>query len=208
MPIKAIVRRTGVATSTGAGGIAVAGATDVPAAVEGSSVGAVEPQIRQQWKLDTRMPATVIAERIGWTNSLTIRKKRIRLIRPEYVGIDAADRIVRTPGESARLDVWFPATRIPTGHGQTAILPVLVITLTFSKFLAAMMIPSRQAGDILAGMWELIAGIGTVSSTLVWDRESPSGGRRRLTDPRRSLALWVRGPCWRRRGCSPLRATS
>jgi hypothetical protein len=34
------------------------------------------------------------------------------------------------------------------------VLPVLVMTLAFSRFLTATMIPSRQAGDILSGMWD------------------------------------------------------
>ncbi|MBM7369562.1 transposase [Gordonia hydrophobica] len=183
LPIKAIVRRTGVARNTVRAALRSEEPPAYRRASKGSLVDAVEPQIRQQLTLDAQMPATVIAERIGWTNSLTILKDRIRQIRPEYVGIDPADRIVRAPGESAQMDLWFPATRIPTGHGQTAILPVLVMTLTFSKLLSAMMIPSRQAGDILAGMWELIAGVGKVSKTLVWDRESAIGGRGKLTDP-------------------------
>lgn len=183
LPIKAIVRRTGVARNTVRAALRSQEPPKYQRASKGSLVDAVEPQIRQQLMVDARMPATVIAERIGWTNSMTILKDRIRQIRPDYVGIDPADRIVRMPGESAQMDLWFPATRIPTGYGQTAILPVLVMTLTFSKFLAAMMIPSRQAGDILAGMWELIAGVGKVSKTLVWDRESAIGGRGKLTDP-------------------------
>ncbi|MGC4935950.1 helix-turn-helix domain-containing protein, partial [Gordonia sp. DT30] len=151
LSIKAIVRRTGVARNT----VRAALASDDPPkyrrAAKGSLVDGVEPLVREQLRLDPRMPATVIAERIGWTNSMTILKDRVRLIRPEYVGIDPADRIVHRPGESAQMDLWFPATRIPTGFGSTAVLPVLVMTLTFSRFLSAMMIPSRQAGDILAG---------------------------------------------------------
>jgi hypothetical protein len=39
-------------------------------------------------------------------------------------------------------------------------LPVLVMTLAFSRFLSATMIPSRQAGDLLSGMWALISRVG------------------------------------------------
>jgi hypothetical protein len=38
----------------------------------GSIVDAVEPQIRQLLAVWPDMPATVIAERIGWTRSLTV----------------------------------------------------------------------------------------------------------------------------------------
>ena len=42
--------------------------------------------------------------------------------------------------------------------------------LGFSRFLSATMIPSRQGGDILSGMWALISQIGRVSKTLVGSR--------------------------------------
>jgi Mu transposase-like protein len=68
------------------------------------------------------------------------------------------------------------------------VLPVLVMTLGFSRFLAATMIPSRQAGDILSGMWQLIRGIGRVTKTLVWDREAAIGGTGRVTAPAAAFA--------------------
>src|SRR5699024_168838 len=55
---------------------------------------------------------------------------------------------------------------------QSRMLPVLVMTLTFSRWLAAVMLPSRQSGDLLAGMWQLISQVGAVSKSLVWDREA------------------------------------
>lgn len=103
------------------------------------------------------------------------------MLRPQYVGIDPADRIVHEPGVATQCDLWFPEPRIPVGHGQVAMLPVLVMTLTYSRFFAAVMLPSRQAGDLLAGMWQLIAGFGAVSKSLVWDRESAIGGRGRVS---------------------------
>lgn len=181
MPIKAIVRKLGVARNT----VRAALASDEPPAYRraprGSLVDAVEPEIRKWLREDARMPATVIAERIGWEHSITILKDRIRQIRPEYAGVDPADRIVREPGESAQMDLWFPEPRIPVGFGQAAMLPVLVMTLTFSKFLAAVMLPSRQGGDLTAGMWQLISQVGAVSKTLVWDREAAIGPKGKVT---------------------------
>ena len=48
----------------------------------GSIVDAVEAQIREQLQLDARMPATVIAERIGWTRGITVLKDRVAELRP------------------------------------------------------------------------------------------------------------------------------
>ena len=53
------------------------------------------------------------------------------------------------------------------GAGQERVLPVLVMTLGFSRYLSAVMIPSRQADDILSSMWQLIGQVGRVPNTLV-----------------------------------------
>ena len=53
---------------------------------------AVEPQIRTLLAEFPRMPATVIAERIGWDRSLTILKDRVRELRPLFLPPDPADR--------------------------------------------------------------------------------------------------------------------
>ena len=66
---------------------------------------AVEPRVRALLAEYPRMPATVIAERIGWSHSLTILKDRLRQIRPEYVGIDPADRTTYEPGEITQCDL-------------------------------------------------------------------------------------------------------
>lgn len=139
---------------------------------KGSLADAVLPEIHRLLKDTPRMPATVIAERIGWDRSLTILKDKIREVRPLYTGVDPADRLDHKPGEAAQFDLWFPEPQIPVGYGQVRMLPVLVMTLTFSRFLTALMIPSRQSGDLLAGMWQLISGVGGVSKSLIWDREA------------------------------------
>ena len=91
-------------------------------------------------------------------------------------------------GQITQCDLWFPETTIPVGRGQERILPVLVMTLAFSRFLSATMIPSRQGGDSLSGMWALISQIGRVTKTLVWDRESAIGGTGRVSAPAAAFA--------------------
>ncbi|MFI2207958.1 IS21 family transposase [Streptomyces sp. NPDC020192] len=188
VPIKEIARRLGVARNT----VRAALNSDRPPKFEraprGQVADAYEPQMRallQEWP---RMPAPVIAERIGWPYSLPPLRKRLALIRPEYVGIDPVDRIVYEPGRIAQCDLWFPETKVQVGAGQQRILPVLVMTLGFSRFLSAMMIPSRQGGDILSGMWSLIHGIGRVPKTLVWDRKAAIGGTGKVTAPAAAFA--------------------
>lgn len=149
---------------------------------------AYEPQVRALLARFPKMPATVIAERIQWPYSLTTLKDRIRAIRPEYVGVDPVDRTSYRPGEVAQCDLWFPEPRIPVAPGQERVLPVLVMTLGFSRFMLAEMIPSRQGGDILAGMWSLVSRIGRVPRTLVWDREAAIGGTGKVTAPAAAFA--------------------
>jgi len=191
VPIKEIARRLNVARNT----VRAALASDRPPAYErrprGSYVDMYESQIRALLLEWPRMPGPVIAERIKWPYSMAPLRKRLAVIRPEYVGIDPVDRTVYEPGEIAQCDLWFPedGVKIPVGSGQSrSKLPVLVMTLGFSRFMSATMIPSRQAGDILSGMWQLIGGIGRVPKTLVWDRESAIGGTGRLSAPAAAFA--------------------
>lgn len=174
--IKEIGRRLGLARNT----VRAALRADVPPSRErgprGSLVDTVEPQVRALLAEYPKMPATVIAERIGWTRSLTILKDRVRELRPLFLPPDPADRLEYAPGELAQCDLWFPPVPIPVGAGGQRVLPVLAMTCGYSRVTDAVMIPSRKAGDILAGMWEIIGGWGRCPRTLVWDREAAIGG--------------------------------
>jgi transposase len=179
--ISEIARRMGLARNT----VKAALRSERPPRYErparGSLADAVEPAVRALLADHPRMPATVIAERIGWTHSMTTLKDRLRQIRPEYLGVDPVDRIVYEPGEITQCDLWFPDTKIPVGSGQARVLPVLVMAQAYSRYLSATMLPSRQTGDLLSGMWQLIAGVGRVTKVLVWDREAGIGGTGRPT---------------------------
>ncbi|MEU9015871.1 hypothetical protein AB0D12_40775 [Streptomyces sp. NPDC048479] len=90
---------------------------------------AFEPQMRALLKEWPRMPAPVIAERIGWPYSSAPLRKRLALIRPEYVGIDPIDRVTYEPGQIAQCDLWFPETKVQVAVGQERVVPVLVMAL-------------------------------------------------------------------------------
>jgi transposase len=188
VPIKEIARQLGLARNTVRAALRSDGPPKYERAPRGSVADAYEPRVRALLVAWPRMPVPVIAQRIGWPYSEGPLKKLLARIRPEYVGIDPADRTVYEPGEIAQCDLWFPETPIPVAARQARILPVLVMTLAFSRFLSATMIPSRQAGDILAGMWQLISALGRVPKTLVWDRESAIGGTGRVSVPAAAFA--------------------
>ena len=188
VPIKEIARRLGVARNT----VKAVLASDRPPKYERAPRGSVadvfEPQVRALLRDWPRMPAPEIARRIGWPHSISPLKRLLTRIRPEYVGVDPVDKVIYEPGQLTQCDLWFPEPRIPVAVGQARVLPVLVMTLAYSRFTAATMIPSRQAGDILAGMWMLIGGVGRVSRTLLWDRESAIGGTGRVSVPAAAFA--------------------
>jgi len=186
MPIKAIVRRLGVWRNAVRRALAAQAPPRYVRPAKGSVVDVVEPQIRALLKDWPTMPAPVIAERIGWDRSLTVLKDRVRRLRPEYLPPDPASRTAYAPGELAQCDLWFPPADVPLGAGQVGRPPVLVVVSGYSRWLSAVLLPSRQAPDLLAGHWQLLGRLGAVLRVLVWDNEpavgSWRGGHPKLTE--------------------------
>lgn len=187
LSIKEITRRLGVARNT----VRTALRSDAPPvfnrAPRPSVVDEVEPQIRELLGEFPRMPATVIAERIGWEHSLTVLKDRVRELRPLFLPADPCQRTEYRPGELAQWDLWFPPAKIPLGQAQEAMLPVIVGVSGYSRWITARMIPSRQAHDILLGHLACLLELGGVPRKGVYDNEaalvSRHGGRPTLTEP-------------------------
>ena len=188
LPIKAVAQMLGISKNT----VKTALASDEPPKYErplkGSIVDEVEPRIRELLQGYPRMPATVIAERIGWTRSIRVLSARVAELRPVYLPPDPASRTAYAAGEIAQCDFWFPDIEVPVGAGQVRTakqLPVLTMVCAYSRWLLAMLLPSRHAQDLFAGWWRLIHGLGAVPRVLVWDGEGAigrwRGGRSELT---------------------------
>jgi hypothetical protein len=175
MPIRAIVRATGVSRNAVRRALAADGPPKYERPARGSLVDAVEPRIRELLTVWPRMPATVIAERVGWEHSLTVLKDRVRQLRPSFVPPDPASRTSYLPGELAQCDLWFPPVDVPLGAGQAGRPPVLVIVSGYSRWMTARLLPSRLAPDLLAGHWQLLQRLGRVPRALVWDTRPRSG---------------------------------
>jgi transposase len=181
MPIKAIARVLGISRNTVRAALAADGPPRYSRPEAGSIVDPFEPRIRELLQVYPTMPATVIAERIGWTRGLTVLKERVAELRPVYLPVDPASRTSYEPGQIAQCDLWFPDVRVPVGPGQVRTatqLPVLVMVAAYSRWLTAVLLPSRCAEDLFAGWWRLIQGLGAVPRTLVWDGEAAIGKRR------------------------------
>ena len=127
------------------------------------------------------MPVTVIAERIDWPGSITNLRRHVRLLRPLITPVDPADRLSYSLGDQGQCDLWFPAVKIPLSDGSLVTLPVLVMVSSASRFITALMLPSRMTGDLIAGTWQLLNDFGGVPARLVWDNEAGIGRRGVLT---------------------------
>lgn len=153
----------------------------------GSSFDAFAPQVRALLAVTPTMPASTLAERVGWPGSASVFRDKVAGVRPEYVAPDPADRLVHDPGRQVQCDLWFPHEPLPLGHGQEGTPPVLVMTSTFSGFFQALMLPSRTTPDLLGGMWSLLQAAQAVPKRLLWDNETGIG-RGKLTEPTAAFA--------------------
>jgi transposase len=188
MAIKAIARRLGLARNTVRAALAADSPPRYERAPAGSRCDAFGPAIRLLLAEFPEMPATVIAERIGRVHSSSVLRARIAELRPMDRPADPADRTVYAAGEIVQCDLWFPGRVVPVGGKVLADLPVLTMVAAFSGFIMAVLLPSRTTGDLLAGMWQLLSGLGAVPKMLVRDNESGIGQHRRLTLGARSFA--------------------
>jgi transposase len=181
LPIKTIARTLGVSRNTVRAAIASDGPPRYERRRAGSAVDAFEDAIRAQLAAVPTMPATVIAERVGWTRGITVFKERVAELRPAYLPVDPASRTTYVAGDVAQCDLWFPPIQLPVGFGQVrtpAQLPVLTMVTGYSRWLSGVLIPTRRAEDLYAGWWQLIDALGAVPRTLVWDGESAIGRNR------------------------------
>lgn len=179
VPQRQVARDLGVGRST----VARALATDRPPKYERPAVPTsftpFEPAVRQLLATTPDMPATVIAERVGWTGSITWFRDHVRRLRPDHRPVDPSDRLTWLPGDAAQCDLWFPPKQIPLEDGSKTLLPVMVITAAHSRFVVGRMIPTRHTADLLLGMWELLQQLGRVPRRLIWDNESGIGRGKR-----------------------------
>jgi transposase len=178
LPIRQIVRVMNVSRNT----VRAALRSDAPPRYERAPRGSVadefEPRIRELLRAYPVMPASVIGERIGWPYSDRTLRAAVAELRPAYLPPDPASRTSYAAGELAQDDFWFPDITVPVGCGQVRTakqLPVLTMVSGYSRWASAVLIPTRNAGDLFAGWWQLIAGLGAVPRLLVWDGEGAVG---------------------------------
>src|SRR6478735_1621503 len=182
VPKAAIARRLGIARNTVSKAVASDGPPQYERKPAPTSFTPYEPRVRQLLTDTPDMPATVLAERVGWTGSIRWFRDNVNRVRVEHRPIDPADRLTWAAGDVAQCDLWFPPRKILLEDGSRTLLPVLVMTAAHSRFMLGRMIPSRKSPDLLLGSWELLTQLGRVPRRLIWDNE-PGIGRGKLTEP-------------------------
>ena len=182
VPKAKIAKRLGLARNT----VAKAVASDGPPKYERrpgpTSFTPYEARVRQLLADTPDMPATVLAERVGWTGSIRWFRDNVNRVRADHRPIDPADRLTWTAGDVAQCDLWFPPRKILLEDGSRTLLPVLVMTCGYSRYMLGRMIPTRKTPDLLLGTWDLLSELGRVPRRLIWDNE-PGIGRRKVTEP-------------------------
>ena len=146
-----------------------------------------EAQVRGLLAETPEMPATVVAERVGWTGSIRWFRDNVNRLRSDQGRVHPADRLCWAAGDAAQCDLWFPPRKLLLEDGNRVLLPVLVMTLAYSRFMLARMIPTRTTTDLLLGMWSLLSELGKVPSRILWDNERGIG-QGRLTRPAEMFA--------------------
>ncbi len=182
VPKAQIARRLGVSRNTVARAVASESPPRYERRAAPTSFTPFEPSVRALLKEEPELPAVVLAERVGWTGSITWFRQNVKRLRPEHRPVDPADRLRWDPGDAAQCDLWFPPKKIPLEDGTARLLPVLVITAAHSRFMLARMIPTRTTEDLLLGSWELLGRLGRVPRRLIWDNEGGIGRGRRLAE--------------------------
>ncbi len=182
VPQRQVARQLGIGRSTVARAVASAGPPKYERTPGPTAFAPFEARVRELLAEFPEMPATVVAERVGWDGSISWFRENVARLRPQYRRPDPADRLTWSPGDAAQCDLWFPPARIPLEDGSTPLLPVLVITAAHSRFTTGRMIPTRTTADLLLGSWELIRQLGRVPRRLIWDNETGIGRGGKLAD--------------------------
>lgn len=83
-----------------------------------TSFAVFEPRVRALLAEFPNMLATVIAERVGWTGSVSWFRENVARLRPEHRPVDPVDRMTWEAGDAAQCDLWFPPKKTILENGS------------------------------------------------------------------------------------------
>jgi transposase len=145
-------------------------------------------EIRRLLREEPRLPGVRVHELIaeqGYGGGKTLVYDYLSEVRPLFLPRPRTfQRTSYRPGEVLQFDLWEPHREIPVGYGQTRRGWVVVSVLGFSRAGTGALVFSKEAPDILAGLWRSIERLGALPETLVCDREgSLHAGNGRPSEP-------------------------
>ena len=183
VPIKELVRRTGLARNT----VRVALRSDTPPVFcvpeRPSMLEPFKDEIHRLLRADPKLPGVRVRELLeplGFDGGKTIVDDYLREIRPIFLRPRTYQRTVYRPGEICQWDLWETSRPVPVGHGQERRAWVVVACLGYSRAGAGALIFSKEAPDVLWGMSRCLWSLGGLPELMVWDREGclhARGGR-------------------------------
>ena len=181
-----ISRRTGLARDTVARLLAAAKPPKYVRERTGSKVDPFKDFICEQLAVDPRIPSQRLREmamEIGYLGGKSIFDDYVREVRPRFQRPRTFQRTVYRPGELVQCDLWEPKDLIPVGHSQSRRGYVVTCEVCWSRAIAATLVFSKEAPDILHGLACNLTKLGVLPEKLVWDRESAIGAGGRPTGP-------------------------
>lgn len=152
----------------------------------GSKLDPVKDWICEQLAVEPRIPSQRLRElatEIGYEGGKSIFDDFVREVRPRFLVARTFQRTVYRPGELIQCDLWEPSEHVPVGHGQRRRGWVVTCEVCWSRVIAATLIFSKEAPDILFGLARNLGRLGVLPEKLVWDRESAIAAGGRPTEP-------------------------
>jgi transposase len=135
-----------------------------------------KPDIHRLLKDDPKLPGVRVRELLeplGCTAGKTVVDDYLREVRPLFAPPPRTfQRTVYRPGEICQFDVWQPRAEVAVGHGQTRQGWVVVACLGYSRAGAGVLVFSKEAEDLLAGIAGCLTRLGALPKELVWDRQA------------------------------------
>jgi transposase len=156
----------------------------------GSKLDPFKDAVAAMLRQDPKVPATVIAERLGrqgFTGSLTILKDHLRQVRPAFVAAASYQRTSYLPGELAQVDWWHTGLAVPVGKGCSREAFGLVASLPASAALRVVFTFARTTAAFCAALVGCLTRLGGLPEAIVSDNDagivaSRAGGQVRLVE--------------------------
>jgi transposase len=172
VPIKELVRRTGLSRSTIRAALRAREPPRHEREPRPSKLDPFKPKILALLRDATLTGVRIreLIEPIGFEGSKTIVDDYLRELRPIVNPPRTFQRTVYRPGEIVQFDLWEPRAETPVGHSQLRKGYVVVACLGYSRAGAGALVFSKQVEDLLFGIRRCLWTLGAPPETLVWDR--------------------------------------